>query len=439
MNIRFYNARVLTMEDPIRVLEDAQVWVENSTIIFVGRQEDVETFFQKEYLKPILWDREIDCEKNLLMPGFKNAHTHSAMTLMRSYADDLALNDWLYQKIFPMEKRWLEIDPKTIHLFTKLAILEYLSSGTTAVFDMYFCQEESHRAFYEYGMRCVLVGGINDFSGSVSELEKNYHAFHHRDELTSYCLGFHAEYTCSRKLLEELAELANSLRAPVFSHNSETQKEVAECIHRYQKTPTMLMDELQLFEYGGGGYHCVHFSKEDMELFANKKLSVITNPGSNTKLASGIAPISEFLKHGINIGIGTDGAASNNALDMFREMYLTAGLSKLREEDPVGVDAVDVLKMATLGGSIAMGLNQSQTLSKGQVADIIMIDLNTPNMQPIHNIPKNIVYSGSKQNVKMTMIHGRILYENGQYFVGEDVHDLYKEINEWKDFFIRSL
>lgn len=195
-------------------------------------------------------------------------------------------------------------------------------------------------------------------------------------------------------------------------------------------TPPQFLDSLGLFDYGGGGYHCVHFTEEDMDLFAKKGLHIITNPGSNTKLASGVAPITRFLEKGINVGIGTDGASSNNCLDMFREMFLTTGLAKLKEKDASAVDAEEVLKMATVNGAKAMGLTDCDILAEGKKADIIMIDLHQPNMQPLNNIAKNIVYSGSKQNVKMTMIDGRILYYDGRFLCCDDVEALYAKANE---------
>ena len=174
----------------------------------------------------------------------------------------------------------------------------------------------------------------------------------------------------------------------------------------------------------------VYLDEEDMEIFRRRGLHVVTNPGSNTKLASGIAPISAYLEKGINVAIGTDGPASNNCLDMFREMFLVTGLAKLREKDASAVDAWEVLKMATVNGSKAMYLPDTDVLAPGKAADLIRIDLHQPNMQPINNIPKNLVYSGSKQNVKMTMIQGRILYENGQFTKDYDVEAIYRKANE---------
>ena len=185
-----------------------------------------------------------------------------------------------------------------------------------------------------------------------------------------------------------------------------------------------------MFDYGGGGYHCVHMTEKDMAVFKKRGLTVVTNPGSNTKLASGIAPIAAFLKKGIPVAIGTDGPASNNCLDMFREMFLVTGLAKLKEQDASAVDAIEVLRMATVNGARAMGLKDADVLKEGKLADLILIDLHQPNMQPVNNIQKNIVYSGSKSNIKMTMIHGRILYRDGSFLTADRPEDIYAKANE---------
>ena len=192
-------------------------------------------------------------------------------------------------------------------------------------------------------------------------------------------------------------------------------------------TPTVFLDSLGLFDFGGGGYHCCYMSDEDIEIFKKRGLSAVTNPGSNTKLASGIAPVKRFLDEGVNVAIGTDGPSSNNCLDMFREMFLVTGLAKLREKDASVVSGMDVLRMATVNGAKAMGLDDCDVLAEGKEADLIMIDLKQPNMQPLNDIANNIVYSGSKQNVKMTMIHGKILYEDGKFDIGMTPDDIYAE------------
>ena len=232
-------------------------------------------------------------------------------------------------------------------------------------------------------------------------------------------LGFHAEYTCSRELLMKISEIAHKYKAPVFAHLSETKAEVEGCRERYGMTPVAFLDSLGMFDYGGGGYHCVHVTEEDIAIMKKRGMYAVSNPGSNTKLASGIAPITQFLEEGVPVALGTDGPASNNCLDMFREMFLVTGLAKLKEEDAAAVDAMEVLKMATVNGAHAMGLTEADVIAEGKLADLIMIDLKMPNMQPLNNIAKNIVYSGSKINVKMTMIGGRILYENGSFLTDE--------------------
>ena len=319
MNIRFYNARILTMTTD--KLTEGELWVQDGKILYAGDGNDTAQLCNGLDKNGIVWDREIDCEGNLLMPGFKNAHTHSGMTLLRSYADDLPLQDWLFQQVFPIEAK---MDGEMIYHLTKLAVLEYLTSGITAIFDMYLTPETTAKACVEMGMRCVQVSGTSgqtpaEYERSLELMEQRYKTLNHDDPLLSYFIGFHAEYTCSRELLERVAALAHKYKAPVYTHLAETKAETDGCLERHGMSPTKLFDTLGIFDYGGGGYHCVYLDEEDMEIFRRRNLNVVTNPGSNTKLASGIAPISEYLKRGINVAIGTDGPASNNCLDMFRE------------------------------------------------------------------------------------------------------------------------
>lgn len=419
MNIRLYNARILTLEAGMDILS-GEVHVRGNRIAAVYEGEAATEPAAEA------WDREIDVMGNLIMPGFKNAHTHSAMTFLRSYADDLPLSEWLNQQVFPMEAKLTSED---MYHLSRLAILEYLTSGITSAFDMYLDPWSMARASADCGFRTVLTGAVNNFSQSLQELEVWYKELNAYDELVSFVLGAHAEYTMSQELLEGLSALAHRYKAPVFLHNSETKEEVEGCIARYGKTPTAFLDELGVYDYGGGGYHCVYMTEEDLNIFKQKGLYVVENPASNLKLASGIAPTSRMIELGIPVAIGTDGPASNNCLDMFREMFLTTGLGKIREMNAAAIDANTVLKMATVTGAEAMGLTECRTLGKGQLADLIIIDLNQPNMQPLNHITKNIVYSGSKQNVKMTMINGKIVYEDGKFYVGCAPEEIYKEAN----------
>ena len=406
-----------------RPVFSGEVWIKNEKIACVAEQSELEREVGRDFPR-IFWDLEIDCKGNLLMPGFKNAHAHSAMTFLRSYADDLPLQEWLNEKVFPMEKK---LSGEDIYHLTRLAVLEYLSSGITAVFDMYLRPDDTARACMDTGMRCVLVSGLNDFTSSIEQTEEEYLKWNRKNSLISYQMGFHAEYTCSRDLLYRLAQLVHKYRAPVYTHLAETKREVEACQGRYGMTPAVFLDSMGLFEFGGGCYHCIYMTDADMDVFRRRRLFAITNPASNMKLASGIAPVAEFERKRIPVAIGTDGAASNNCLDMFREMFLVSGLGKLKENDAAAMDALQVLNMATVQGAKAMRLTKSDVLAKGKAADLILLDLHQPNMHPLHNIPKNIVYSAGKSNVCMTMVNGRILYRNGEYFVGDSAEHIFAE------------
>lgn len=428
MNIRFYNAKLLLLQEKHTFsIAEGELWVKGDSICYIGDGSDIETVFEKEANHMILWDREIDARGNLLMPGFKNAHTHTAMTFLRSYADDLPLQEWLTKQVFPKEAQLTADD---VYHLDILGIMEYLTSGVTSNFDMYLFSPDNARASIDCGFRTVEVSGMNDFMSSVEEMEEHYHIVNEMSDLTSYILGFHAEYTTSSERMEGVAALAHKLKSPVFLHNSETEREVQECIGRYGCTPTQITDKLGMYEYGGGGYHCVWMDEKDIAIFKKRGLTAVTNPASNLKLASGIAPLKRYVEEGINVAIGTDGPASNNCLDMFREMFLATGLAKVREKDASCISADEVLYMATAGGAHAMCLDDCDSLAVGKKADIIMLDLKQPNMQPQNNIIKNIVYSGSKQNVKMTMVNGKILYEDQKFHIGFEPEDVYQKANE---------
>lgn len=413
--IRFYNGKILTFENENEVkISEAEVWTDGAVICRVG--ETPETLPQ--------FEREIDLRGDLLIPGFKNAHTHSGMTFLRSLADDMPLDKWLSEQVWPHEAR---LSPDGLYVMTRLAVMEYLTSGITSCFDMYFHNDAFVRACIDSGFRAVLCGDMNNFDRDYTELEDKFLRYNKTHELISYRLGFHAEYTTSLERMEFVASLVQKYREPMFTHSSETRAEVDGCIERHGVTPTVLFDRLGMYDYGGGGFHCVHMSDEDIEIFKKRGLWAVLNPASNLKLASGIAPVKRFLDEGINLALGTDGAGSNNALDMFREMYLTSVLPKYRENDASAVDARSVLRMACVGGARAMGLCDCDGIAAGKKADLAVIDLHRPNMRPINNIPKNIVYSGSKENVRLTMVNGRILYENGEFFIGEEPEKIYAE------------
>lgn len=418
--IRFYNGRVLESG----LVTENEVWTDGAKIAYVGPEKEEMPAFE----------RQIDLKGKLLMPGFKNAHTHSGMTFLRSLADDLPLQEWLFQMVFPREAK---LTPESLAAFVKVAFLEYLAGGTTACFDMYFHIEELARIATEWGFRAVICESMTA-GEDYSLLHRRFEKYNNYSPFVRYQLGFHAEYTGDMDMFRYIAEAARQYKAPVFCHNSETKKEYDECIARHGVSPTKLFDSLGMYEHGGGGFHCTWFSGEDMDIFRKHGCWAVANPCSNAKLASGILPLSRMLEKGVNIALGTDGPASNNALDMFREMYLANVLAKLRENDAAAGDPARILDAATRGGALALGLTDCDCIAEGKQADMIVIDMDRPNMRPVNNVVKNLVYAGSTADVRMTMIAGKILYENGEFFVGEDPESIYREAEKYTKIIVES-
>ncbi len=412
MKILFKNARILTMADSN--IFDGHLVVTDNRISYVGKQ-----------LPSGMFDQVIDCEGNLLMPGFKNAHTHSAMTFLRSKADDSSLQDWLFNEIFPREANLHE---GCIKELTKVAILEYLSSGVTAVLDQYFYPQEFADTCNEFGFRSVSLAMYDPKARPVEEILRLIRDNNKPSSLATFVIGLHSEYTPTDEMFETTIKLLETTKSPYYVHLSETQKEVDECYERRKMSPMEFFDSLHMFDNGGAIFHGVYLSDNDIEIIKKHDITVVSNPSSNMKLASGIADVTKLLNKGVRVALGTDGPASNNALDMFREMYLATGLQKLKHNNPVSIPAYEVLKMATINGAYAMGLKDADTLEVGKLADLIMIDLYRPSMQPINNIINNLVYSGEKDCVKLTMINGKILYRDGKFYVGEDIKDIYKKV-----------
>ena len=415
--IRFFNGKVLTVTGGIKITDD-EVWTDGEKITYIGPEKEEMPRF----------DRQVDLRGDLLMPGFKDAHTHTAMVFARSLADDMPLESWLSEQIWPSEH---QLDEEAVYDLTKIGIMEYLTSGITAGFDMYVKNDAYAQANIDSGFRTVICSGLNNFDADMTNIEREYLKYNSLHPLISYTLGIHGEYTTCMERMEYLASLAEKYKAPCYMHLCETKGEVQGCLDRYGLTPPQLLDRLGFFNYGGGGFHCVWMSDEDIDLFARRGLWAVTNPSSNLKLASGIAPIAKMQRAGVKLAIGTDSAGSNNALDMFREMYLVTALQKYYENDPSACDALSVLEMATAGSAGAMCLDDCRDIAVGMKADLIVIDLSRPNMRPINNIAKNIVYSGSKENVRLTMVNGKILYENGEFFIGDKPEDIYRRAEKF--------
>ena len=416
MKILFHNARILTMEND-QIIE-GDLLVKDHRIAYIGN--DAQAFAP--------FDRVIDCRKNLLMPGFKNAHAHSAMVFLRGKADDVNLQEWLFNIVLPREERLL---PDDVYNLNKVAYLEYLSSGITACFDHYYSFLESAKSAEEFGMRTLLLISYSPEKRSVEEMVSLFDEYNNKKEgLVRLSLGFHAEYTLDESALDGYKETLAKFNVPFYTHIAETEKEVADCFAKRGKGPAEFIYDEGLFKNGGGGFHCLYLNDKEVKIFKENHLSIVSCPASNLKLASGIAPLTKYVKEGINVALGTDGPASNNSLDMFKEMYLAATLQKVTNKDASALPAFEVLKMATVNGAKAMGLDDADVLAPNKLADLIMIDLSKPNMQPINNIITNLVYAGSKDNVKLTMINGEILYEDGQYFVNENIEEIYRKAEE---------
>lgn len=416
MMIHIKNARILTMDEPLKII-NGDIYIKDDKIAYIGDP--------KGYIGTEKMDSVIDADNNLIMPGFKNAHAHCPMTFARSLADDLPLEQWLNNVIFKLESK---LTPEHIYWFTQLAYMEYLSSGITAAFDMYYEPDSIIDASLKFGFRTVLGGAINSFKESVELLESYYGKYNSINDLISYQLGFHAIYTTELPLMEGISKLAHKYKASVHVHNSETKNEVKQCLNKYGKTPTELLDALGIYDFGGSGFHATFLSEHDMEIFKNRNVYAVINAGSNAKLASGIAPVETYMQHGLNLAIGTDGPSSNNALDMFREMYLISMLQKLTSNEPRNGEPSKILKMATTGGAKAMGLSDCDILAEGKKADLILINLKKPCMRPIHDIVRNLVYSGNKSIIMMTMINGKILYQEGKY-PGIDTNEILENVD----------
>lgn len=411
------NARILTMKD--KTIFHGDIIVKDNKISYIGESKTHTEQF----------DKVIDCENNLLLPGFKNAHTHSAMTFVRSKSDDLALHDWLFKEIFPYEEH---LTPNDIKPLAKLAFLEYLTSGITACLDQYFFPETYLEAAEDFGMRTLNISIYNKKDRDIEEFKRLYNKYNStEDSLTRFGICIHADYTTSKEDLIKTKEIIDSLGGiPFYTHLGETIKEKDDAYKNYGCSQTEYLNSLGLFDYGGAIFHGVYLNDNDLDILKEKGVSIVTNPGSNTKLASGIADVEHYIKKGLNVAIGTDGPASNNCLDFFKEMLLVSSLAKVSKLDPTAMPAYEVLKMATVNGAKAMGLNDCDVLDINKKADIIMIDMNQPNMHPVHNIINNLVYSGSKLNIKMTMIDGKILYYNHQFLIDDSVEEIYKEANK---------
>jgi 5-methylthioadenosine/S-adenosylhomocysteine deaminase len=358
----------------------------------------------------------IDGSQLLVMPGLINTHGHAAMTLFRSYADDLPLKEWLEEKIWPIEEHLTADD---IYWGSMLAICEMLKGGTTTFKDMYFYMDKVAEAVAVSGIRAFLSRGMIGFGDSaekgLKESEEFISSWHGAEEgRINVTLGPHAPYTCPPEYLKKVIALAEKTGRPLQIHLSETKLEVEESYNNFGKSPIELVEELDLFKCRVTAAHCVHVSDQDIEILAENNVGVAHNPGSNLKLGSGVAPIAKMLAKGINVGLGTDGASSNNNLDMFEELRLASLLAKGIAMDPTLLDAKTALRMATVMGAKALFMENCGSLREGWKADLIGLRLDVPNLTPMHDPTAQVVYAASAADVDLVLVDGKIVLEKGE-------------------------
>lgn len=375
-------------------------------------------------------DEVLDGGGKLLIPGLVNSHTHAYMTIFRNYADDLKFHDWLFGKILPLEDKLSVEDCRWGAL---LAMMEMLRSGTTCFLDMYPITEVYAEALKDSGMRAVLgrglTGGADDPGGGARRLAeaKTEIARWSGTERLSFMLAPHAPYSCDPGYQREIAALAAELDMGIHTHIAESRREVEEIHEKYGCTPVEMMDQSGLIGPRTVAAHCVHLTQSDIAILAERGASVATNPVSNLKLANGIAPVPDLLAAGVNVAIGTDGAASNNSLNMIREMGYAALLHKGVTGDPEAVTASEALTMATANGAKALGLaSEIGKLEVGMRADLTLVDLSAPNMQPVNSPIASLCYSAWGGEVSAVMVDGRILYRDGAFLTIDRERVLYE-------------
>ena len=409
MKIAIQNVYIVTMKNE-EVLFDYNVVIKNDIITYIGKE-----FINEKY------DRIIDGKNMVLMPGLINMHSHIAMTLFRGIGVGLSLQEWLEKKIWPIEQK---LTGEDIYYGSLLACMEMLSSGTTCCNDMYLQADKVVEAIKSSQMRgCIAYNYVSDMKDGFDTLDISFktnqlleNSHHYNKDQIYIFLGPHSIYTCSLEYLKYLKEVANKNHTCIQIHVSETEKEVKDCIQKYGKTPIGLLDSIGFLDDSIILAHCVHITKQDAEILAKHRVTVVTNTSSNLILGSGICPIDKLLDENINVTIGTDGAASNNNLNMFEEMHLTALVRKGIEQNSKVLPAYKILKMATISAAQALKLeDRIGTVEVGKEADLILIDMNKPHLLPNHDIINNLVYSVQGSDVYLTMVKGNILYENGVF------------------------
>ncbi len=410
VDILITGGTILTMDDRDTVFTDAALAIDGDTIVALGAKSEV--------LAACRGREVIDAPHSIIMPGLVNGHTHAAMTCFRGIADDLELMDWLNNYIFPAEAR--NVDPELAYWGTMLACAEMIKAGTTTFSDMYIFEEETARAAKQAGMRCLLGEVLFDFPSPNAKTSAEGLAYTEKlirkwadDPLINIMVEPHALYTCSPELLKKAKELADRYRVPLATHLLENRAEVKQLEEKCGKSATRFLEEMGLLDERFIAFHCVMMDEEDMRRFADHGCKVVHNPESNMKLASGAAPVPAMLRQGIIVGLGTDGCASNNNLDMFQEMDTAAKLGKVALLDPTVMPARSVLRMATCDGARVLGMERLiGSLEAGKKADLCIIGMNKPHLTPLYDEYSHLVYTAGGADVDSVLINGKMVMKD---------------------------
>ena len=389
------------------------------------------------------WGESYAGAHRLLMPGFVNTHSHAPMVLLRGYAENLPLDRWLGEKVFPFED---ELSDPAVHAATTLACAEMLRFGTVSFSDMYFFCQSMADAVLETGIKCNLSRGLTVFNDADYEnlpaykdnldLLRRYHGA--GDGRLKIELCIHGEYTTTPKVVAAVAQHAKKANVGIQVHLSETKKEHEECKARHGKTPAAYFESLGLFDQPTTAAHCVWVEPEDLEILRRKNVTVACNPVSNMKLASGFAPIPQMLGKGIRVSLGTDGCASNNNLNIMQDLYLFGLLYKGVTGDPTVITPQQALRAATLSGAQAQGRMDCGTIAVGNRADLIALDTDVPWMYPATDVACNVVYAAQGADVKLTMVDGKVLYCDGEYTT-IDIEKVQAETQQHTDAILRKV
>lgn len=420
---------IVTCDDDLTVLEDHSVAVASGRIVDILPASSSRTLYSA--------NQELNLTGHVLMPGLVNAHGHAAMSLLRGAADDLPLHSWLQDYIWPMEGRW--VDETFVYHGTQLAIAEMLLSGTTCFADMYFFPNAAARAAIESGMRAQLACPVIDFPTAWATDADDYigkatalHDQFRGHPLVSIAFGAHAPYTVSDAPLLKIATFAEELDIPIHMHVHETAQEVTDAVAASGRRPLQRLAELGLISPRMVCVHATQLNDEERATLSACGASVVHCPESNLKLASGFCEVAKLQKAGVNVALGTDGAASNNDLDMFSEMRTAALLAKAVSGDASALPAAQALQMATLNGARALGLDENiGSLQIGKYADMIAINMNSLNTLPLYNPASQLVYSTSSRQVTHVWVGGRQLVDNG-YLTSIDTDALREAITQWQ-------